>query len=157
MVRQRGCRPDICGVRFGHELSGPQCACAVSTVVEIQMSPAGPVLENQTVTLTCNTPREAAKQLHYSWYKNQVLLGGAQSSTLRLRSVTRADSGFYYCVVENIQGSQRSDAVSVEVRRKWPGLGALGTAGAGDQTQDLWHPSYILYHSTFSLAPAAYS
>ncbi|XP_060043093.1 sialoadhesin isoform X2 [Erinaceus europaeus] len=102
-------------------------------MVEIQMSPAGPVLENQTVTLTCNTPREAAKQLHYSWYKNQALLGGAHSSTLRLRSVTRADSGFYYCVVENIQGSQRSDAVSVEVRHPplVPDLTALLDMQAG--------------------------
>ncbi|XP_027622248.1 sialoadhesin isoform X2 [Tupaia chinensis] len=82
---------------------------------EVKASPAGSILENQTVTLTCDTPKEAPSQLRFSWYKNQVLLGDAHTRTLQLHSVTRADTGFYSCEVHNTQGSQRSGPVSVVV------------------------------------------
>ncbi|XP_037354201.2 sialoadhesin [Talpa occidentalis] len=84
-------------------------------MAEIQVSPAGPILEKQTVTLTCNTPREASSNLHFSWYKNQAPLQDAHSPTLRLHSATRADTGFYVCQVENAQGRERSRPVSVVV------------------------------------------
>lgn len=91
------------------------------TVAKVQVSPTGPIKENQTVTLACNVPKEAPSELHYSWYKNQVLLEGAHSSTLQLHSATRADTGFYVCEVQNAQGRERSMPVSMVVIRKWPG------------------------------------
>uniref|UniRef100_H0WI58 Sialoadhesin n=2 Tax=Otolemur garnettii TaxID=30611 RepID=H0WI58_OTOGA len=85
-------------------------------MAEVQMSPAGPILENQTVTLVCSTPKEAPSNLSYGWYKNQVLLEDAHSHTLRLHSATRTDTGFYACEVQNAQGRERSGPVSVVVR-----------------------------------------
>ncbi|KAK2505525.1 hypothetical protein MC885_019762, partial [Smutsia gigantea] len=84
-------------------------------MAKVQVNPAGPILENQTVTLTCNTPREAPSGLLYSWYKNHVLLEDAHSHALQLRSATRADTGFYFCEVQNAQGRERSGPVSVVV------------------------------------------
>ncbi|XP_055466457.1 sialoadhesin isoform X2 [Psammomys obesus] len=85
-------------------------------MAEVKMSPAGPILENETVTLLCHTPKEAPQELRYSWYKNNVLLEDAHAPTLHLRAVTRADTGFYVCEVRNTQGSERSGPVSVVVR-----------------------------------------
>ncbi|KAM5219820.1 sialoadhesin isoform 2-T2 [Hipposideros larvatus] len=84
-------------------------------MAKVQVSPTGPIRENQTVTLACSVPKEAPSELHYSWYKNQVLLEGAHSSTLQLHSATRADTGFYVCEVQNTQGRERSRPVSVVV------------------------------------------
>lgn len=91
---------------------------AAPTVAEVQMSPAGPIQENQTVTLTCNVPKEAPSGLRYSWYKNHALLEDAHSSTLQLRSATRADTGFYVCEVQYAHGRERSGPISVVVIRK---------------------------------------
>lgn len=88
------------------------------------MSPAGPVLENETVTLVCTSPKEAPQELRYSWYKNNILLEDAHSPTLHLPAVTRANTGFYFCEVQNTQGCERSGPVSVVVRCKWPPCGA---------------------------------
>uniref|UniRef100_A0A8C0WFA8 Sialoadhesin n=1 Tax=Castor canadensis TaxID=51338 RepID=A0A8C0WFA8_CASCN len=84
-------------------------------MAEVKVSPAGPILENQTVTLVCNTPKEAPSELHYSWYKNHILLEDVYTPTLQLHAVTRADTGFYFCEVQNTQGSERSGPVSVVV------------------------------------------
>lgn len=92
----------------------------VLAVVEVKMSPAGPILENDTVTLFCSIPKEAPQELHYSWYKNHILLEDVHSPALRLPAVTRANTGFYFCEVQNTQGRERSGSVSVVVRRKWP-------------------------------------
>lgn len=94
------------------------------------MSPAGSILEKQTVTLACNTPKEAPSELRYRWYKNHALMEDTHSRILQLRSATRADTGFYFCEVQNAQGSERSGPVSVVVSRKWWGSGALDL-GAG--------------------------
>lgn len=94
---------------------------AAPTVAEVQVSPEGRILENQTVTLTCNTPQTAPSELRYSWYKNHVVLEDAHSHTLLLPSASRADTGFYVCEVQNAYGRERSGPVSVVVSRKWPG------------------------------------
>ncbi|KAF6089335.1 sialic acid binding Ig like lectin 1 [Phyllostomus discolor] len=84
-------------------------------MAEVQVSPAGPIQENQTVTLACNVPKEAPSGLSYSWYKNHALLEDAHSRTLQLHLATRADTGFYFCEVQNAQGRERSRPVSVVV------------------------------------------
>ncbi|KAM7125926.1 sialoadhesin isoform 1-T3 [Molossus nigricans] len=84
-------------------------------MAEVQVSPAGPIQENQTVTLACNVPKEAPSELQYNWYKNHALLEDAHSRTLQLHSATRADTGFYFCEVQNAQGKERSGPVSVVV------------------------------------------
>lgn len=100
-------------------------------VIEIKRSPAGPVLENETVTLDCTSPKEAPQELHYSWYKNNILLEDAHSPTLHLPAVTRANTGFYFCEVQNTQGRERSGPVSVVVRCTWPSCGAADIIGGG--------------------------
>ena len=70
------------------------------------------------MTLACNVPKEAPRDLHYSWYKNHALLEDAHSHTLQLHSATRADTGFYVCEVQNAQSRERSKPVSVVVIRK---------------------------------------
>ena len=62
------------------------------TVAEVQVSPAGSILENQTVTLACNSPKEAPSELRYRWYKNHALMEDTHSRILQLRSATRADT-----------------------------------------------------------------
>lgn len=89
-------------------------------MAEVQVSPAGPIQENQTVTLVCNMPKEAPSELRYSWYKNHALLEDLHSRTLQLHAATRADTGFYFCEVQNAHGRERSGPVSVVVIRKWP-------------------------------------
>ncbi|XP_007117475.2 sialoadhesin [Physeter macrocephalus] len=84
-------------------------------MAEVQVSPAGSILENQTVTLACNTPKEAPSELRYRWYKNHALMEDTHSRILQLHSATRADTGFYFCEVQNAQGSERSGLVSVVV------------------------------------------
>ncbi|XP_004687063.1 PREDICTED: sialoadhesin [Condylura cristata] len=84
-------------------------------MAEIQVSPAGTILEKQTVTLTCNTPREASSELRFSWYKNQALLQAAHSPTFQLHSATSGDTGFYFCEVANAHGRERSLPVSVVI------------------------------------------
>lgn len=101
----------------------PVCPVLLFAVVEVQVSPEGPIQENQTVTLACNVPKGAPSELRYSWYKNLALLEDAQSRTLQLHSATRADTGFYFCEVQNAQGRERSGPVSVVVIRKWPRSG----------------------------------
>lgn len=91
------------------------------TVAKVQVSPTGPIQEQQTVTLACNVPKGAPSELRYNWYKNQVLLEDAHSSALQLLPATRADTGFYFCEVQNARGKERSSPVSVVVTRKWPG------------------------------------
>ncbi|XP_040602252.1 sialoadhesin isoform X3 [Mesocricetus auratus] len=85
-------------------------------MVEVKMSPAGPIVENETVTLLCSIPKEAPQELRYSWYKNHILLEDAQAPALHLPAVTRANTGFYFCEVQNAQGRERSGPVSVVVR-----------------------------------------
>ncbi|XP_041526831.1 sialoadhesin [Microtus oregoni] len=85
-------------------------------MVEVKRSPAGPVLENETVTLDCTIPKEAPQELRYSWYKNNILLEDAHSPTLHLPAITRANTGFYFCEVQNTLGRERSGPVSVVVR-----------------------------------------
>uniref|UniRef100_A0A8C9PN26 Sialoadhesin n=1 Tax=Spermophilus dauricus TaxID=99837 RepID=A0A8C9PN26_SPEDA len=85
-------------------------------MAEVKVTPADPILENQTVTLSCGTPKEAPSELRYSWYKNNVLLEEAHTPTLQLPSATRADTGFYFCEVQNTQGIERSGPVSVVVK-----------------------------------------
>ncbi|ELK04002.1 Sialoadhesin [Pteropus alecto] len=84
-------------------------------MAEVQVSPAGPIQENQTVTLACNMPKEAPSELRYSWYKNHALLEDVHSRTLQLHAATRADTGFYFCEVQNAHGRERSGPVSVVV------------------------------------------
>ncbi|GAB1286915.1 Sialoadhesin [Apodemus speciosus] len=96
------------GVNLGVE--GPMNN--VEAVAEVKMNPAGPISENETVTLLCSTPKEASQELRYSWYKNQILLEDAHAPTLHLPAVTRADTGFYFCEVQNTQGSERSGPVN---------------------------------------------
>ncbi|XP_052039614.1 sialoadhesin isoform X2 [Apodemus sylvaticus] len=85
-------------------------------MAEVKMNPAGPISENETVTLLCSIPKEAPQELRYNWYKNHILLEDAHAPTLHLPAVTRADTGFYFCEVQNTQGSERSSPVSVVVR-----------------------------------------
>ncbi|XP_058418134.1 sialoadhesin [Diceros bicornis minor] len=84
-------------------------------MAKVQVSPAGTIRENQTVTLACNTPREAPGELRYHWYKNHAPVEDAHGQTLQLHSATRADTGFYFCEVQNALGKERSGPVSVVV------------------------------------------
>ncbi|KAM4841654.1 LOW QUALITY PROTEIN: sialoadhesin [Thomomys bottae] len=102
------------GNRVGSLISSPVSLHVF--MAEVKVSPEGPILENQTVTLACNTPKEAPSELHYNWYKNNILLDGVHGPFLQLPKVTGPDTGFYFCEVQNTQGSERSGPVSVVVQ-----------------------------------------
>lgn len=97
-------------------------------MAEVQVSPKGIIMENQTVTLACGVPRKGTTttEIRYNWYKNQQLLEDAHSATLRLHPVSRADTGFYFCEVSNAWGRERSKPVSLVV--SYPPLTPVLTA-----------------------------
>lgn len=121
--RLSGCNPRTQGLGLEGVWVPPVCPVLLFAVAEVQVSPAGPIQENQTVTLACNVPEGAPSELRYNWYKNHALLEDAHSRTLQLHAATRADTGFYFCEVQNAQGRERSGPVSVLVIRKWPWSG----------------------------------
>jgi hypothetical protein len=51
----------------------------------------------------------------YAWYKNSIVIQGANASTLAFASTIKADEGNYHCVVSNAVGSVTSASARITV------------------------------------------
>ena len=77
------------------------------------------ITPNKTVTLGDEVTIEinaSGSDLQYQWFKNNVLIAGATSSTYSISSVSNSDLGSYHVVVSNNCGSFTSPSVSLTVQ-----------------------------------------
>ncbi|KAK2818273.1 hypothetical protein Q7C36_022206 [Tachysurus vachellii] len=77
--------------------------------VSVSISPSGEIVEGSSVTLTCSS--DANPPVHrYTWYKvnESSPVGSGQSYSFTL---TSSSSGWFYCVAQNIYGSQKAPEV----------------------------------------------
>ncbi|XP_068922268.1 sialoadhesin isoform X2 [Petaurus breviceps papuanus] len=81
----------------------------------IQVHPLGAIQEGQAVTLTCTLPGGEQQNVSYSWFKNNVWIEDLSSQTLVYARVKSADSGFYFCQVQNSKGAKASLPVNLVV------------------------------------------
>jgi endonuclease/exonuclease/phosphatase (EEP) superfamily protein YafD len=70
------------------------------------------VCEGEEIVMTTGLSTAAT----YQWYKNGIILNGAQNDTLLLSTTNLADIGVYYCVITYNNGQIVSDAVNINVR-----------------------------------------
>uniref|UniRef100_A0A6I8N752 Sialic acid binding Ig like lectin 1 n=1 Tax=Ornithorhynchus anatinus TaxID=9258 RepID=A0A6I8N752_ORNAN len=82
---------------------------------EIQVSPANEIREGQRVTLTCSVPEAARQEIHYAWYKNNIWIKEGTAQTLTFHEASSADTGFYFCKVQNDKGREQSPPISLLV------------------------------------------
>ena len=60
------------------------------------------ILDKSNVTVECSA--EGVPPPSLSWRKDEIKLKGLQSNLLRLRNITRDDTGRYTCTAENFLG-----------------------------------------------------
>ncbi|XP_060715857.1 B-cell receptor CD22-like [Tachysurus vachellii] len=77
--------------------------------VSVSISPSGEIVEGSSVTLTCSSDANPPVQ-SYTWYKvnESSPVGSGQSYSFTL---TSSSSGWFYCVAQNIYGSQKAPEV----------------------------------------------
>ncbi|KAF4075430.1 hypothetical protein AMELA_G00234580 [Ameiurus melas] len=77
--------------------------------VSVSISPSGEIVEGSVVTLTCSSDANPPVET-YTWYKmdESSPVGSGQSYSFTLSS---SSSGWFYCVAQNIYGSQSAAAV----------------------------------------------
>ncbi|XP_065130526.1 B-cell receptor CD22 [Paramisgurnus dabryanus] len=72
-------------------------------------------MEGDSVTLTCSS--ESNPPVHtYSWFKENETSSVGSGQTYSITNINSRDSGWFYCEAQNEVGSQRSAAVSVNVK-----------------------------------------
>jgi hypothetical protein len=80
---------------------------------EITLQPVGGTFDAGTYQeLTCDTDNATG----YQWYKDGVLIEGAESSTLSWDPIESENAGSYFCRTSNGMGSTDTETVVVEVR-----------------------------------------
>ncbi|XP_020856708.1 sialoadhesin isoform X2 [Phascolarctos cinereus] len=81
----------------------------------IRVHPPGNIQEGQAVTLTCTLPAGEQQNVSYSWFKNNVWIEDLAAQTLVYAQVSSADTGFYFCQVQNSKGVKASPPVNLVV------------------------------------------
>ncbi|XP_073716219.1 B-cell receptor CD22 [Misgurnus anguillicaudatus] len=83
--------------------------------VTASISGSGEIMEGDSVTLTCSS--ESNPPVHtYSWFKENETSSVGSGQTYSITNINSSHSGWFYCEAQNKYGSQRSDAVSVNVK-----------------------------------------
>nr|XP_024658454.1 hemicentin-1 [Maylandia zebra] len=80
----------------------------------VSVSPSGEITEGTSVTLTCSSDANPAAT--YVWYKMNNQTPVSTDSQLSFKSIQPADSGEYYCTVENRLGTSTPTNISVDVK-----------------------------------------
>ncbi|XP_035665713.1 peroxidasin homolog, partial [Branchiostoma floridae] len=97
-----------------------------NTVVTVQYKPSqptvditpNPVVENQTVTLTCSSDESVPPPTSYSWTRDGQSVSHS-GGTLTINNVQRGEAGQYRCTATNVVGtSQESGPVELVVNYK---------------------------------------
>lgn len=70
----------------------------------------------ENITIKANVDPAATGPLRFAWYKNNIVLADKTQSTLRLSSVTVADSGNYRVDAFNSVGLVKSETTNLLVR-----------------------------------------
>uniref|UniRef100_A0A8C9CCD4 B-cell receptor CD22 n=1 Tax=Phocoena sinus TaxID=42100 RepID=A0A8C9CCD4_PHOSS len=84
--------------------------------LKIQVSPReATVTEGESVTMTCQVVSSNPRHQNVSWLRDGALLVGEETPTLTLPEVTRKMSGQYQCKAHNDVGSEKSEAVDLQV------------------------------------------
>ncbi|XP_077136475.1 sialoadhesin isoform X2 [Ranitomeya variabilis] len=82
----------------------------------IIVSPSQDIKEGEAVTLTCEVPGARPEDVHYSWFKNNILIKDSSVKSLNFPAVSTNVAGYYYCKVENEKGSDSSPTVIINVK-----------------------------------------
>ena len=83
----------------------------------VSVSPSGEIIEDSSVTLTCNSDVNPAAR--YTWYKKTVnpdLQPLSKEPQLVFSSIQSSDSGEYYCTAENELGKKTSEYIFIDVK-----------------------------------------
>ena len=73
------------------------------------------VLVNEGVSTLFTTSATGEGSLNYQWYKDNLEIAGATSTSLAINSTTIADEGWYHCVVTNEGGSVASNTAELAI------------------------------------------
>jgi len=68
------------------------------------------------ITIRANVDAAATGPLRFTWYKNNVLLTGRTTASLKLTGITTADAGNYRVEARNTAGLVKSETTSLIVR-----------------------------------------
>ncbi|KAM4706564.1 sialoadhesin-like [Discoglossus pictus] len=82
---------------------------------DILVSPSSEVKEGESVTLTCKVPGAKPEEIHYSWFKNSILMDKSSGESIIFQEVSSNDSGNYNCRIENDKSSDSSKVVVLNV------------------------------------------
>nr|XP_055062376.1 uncharacterized protein LOC129445229 [Misgurnus anguillicaudatus] len=83
--------------------------------VTASISGSGEIMEGDSVTLTCSSESNPPVQI-YSWFKENETSSVGSGQTYSITNINFRHSGWFYCEAQNEVGSQRSDAVSINVK-----------------------------------------
>ena len=70
----------------------------------------------EDITIRANVDAAATGPLRFTWYKNNVVLAGKTTASLKLAGITTADSGNYRVEARNTAGLVKSETTSLIVR-----------------------------------------
>uniref|UniRef100_A0A7N4NKU0 B-cell receptor CD22 n=1 Tax=Sarcophilus harrisii TaxID=9305 RepID=A0A7N4NKU0_SARHA len=105
-----------CPTSRGPSCLGPSLAHPVYPLDPlIQVRPPGTIQEGQAVSLTCALPGGDSQNASYSWFKNNLWLEDVAVRTLTYARISSADSGFYFCTVQNSMGVKASPPTNLVV------------------------------------------
>ncbi|KAG8591088.1 hypothetical protein GDO81_000014, partial [Engystomops pustulosus] len=74
------------------------------------------IKEGESVTLTCEVPGVGSDEVQYTWFKNNIVLKESSMRSINFPTVSISDSGYYYCKVDNDEGSDSSPLVIINVK-----------------------------------------
>ncbi|XP_052384011.1 B-cell receptor CD22-like isoform X7 [Oncorhynchus keta] len=81
----------------------------------VSVSPAGEIVEGNSVTLTCSSDANPPVD-KYTWYKKNVTSPKASGQSYSITNIISEDRGEYYCEAENKYGRLTSSPVFVDVQ-----------------------------------------
>ncbi|XP_054903194.1 B-cell receptor CD22-like [Poeciliopsis prolifica] len=82
--------------------------------VTVSVSPAGPILDNSNVSLTCNSDANPAEQ-NYTWYEVKAAQEIVTGSGKILNFKTTTDRETFFCKAQNDLGEERSNLRHIDV------------------------------------------
>ncbi|XP_035282857.1 B-cell receptor CD22-like [Anguilla anguilla] len=108
-----------CAVK-GYELHSPAVALNVRyspKSTSVSVSPSGEIMAGSSVTLTCSS--DANPPVHrYTWFKKNGRfnpLWNVYRSSYTIEKINYKDAEEYYCVAENVIGTNRSPHINLKV------------------------------------------
>lgn len=116
--------------------AGTTTSSVVTVVVRAAVPPTftlqpRPVVAAPSLSAYFTTQATGSPNLTYQWYRDDVPISGANSTTLTLTNLHAADYGQFHCVATNSAGSTASDKVALTADS---GLPVLAVSSSGRST-----------------------